>query len=126
MEFDRIMEKMEQLIESAFDHSYLSHLSDVRWTPAVDVYETGDSILVVVELPGTSPEDIEVAMHGDVLLVSGIRRNFSPPDGRICHHMEMHRGRFFREITIDAPVREEIEVSGDAGLLKIKLFKDLP
>ena len=125
MEFDRIMEKMEQLIESAFDHSYLSHLSDVRWTPEVDVYETGNSILVIVELPGTSPEDIEVAMHGNVLLISGVRRNFSPPGGRICHHMEMHRGRFFREITIDVPVKEKIEVSCDAGLLRIKLFKAL-
>jgi HSP20 family protein len=123
MEFDRIMEKMERLIDSAFDRSYLSHLSDVRWTPAVDVYETGDSILVVVELPGTLPEDIEVAMHGNVLLVSGVRTNFSPPGGRICHHMEMHRGRFFRKITIDTPVGEEIEVGYDAGLLRIKLFK---
>ncbi len=125
MEFDRIIEKMEKLIESAFDRSYMSHLSEVHWKPAVDVYETADSILVVVELPGTSQEDIRIAVHENVLHISGIRKDFSPPDKRICHHMEMHRGRFSREITINIPVKGEIEANYDKGLLKIKLFKDI-
>lgn len=38
--------------------------------PLVDIFDEGQAILVVVELPGVDEEEIEVDLHGDVLSLS--------------------------------------------------------
>jgi HSP20 family protein len=46
----------------------------VSWTPTVDVLMQGDDLVVRAELPGVKPEDVDVSVTGDVLTVSGTRK----------------------------------------------------
>jgi len=125
MEFDKIMERMDELVSSVFDRSYLSHLGDVQWKPAVDVYESADYILVVVELAGISLEQVRISMEGNVLIISGTRTNTASRENKYtCHHIEMLCGRFSRKVTITPRVTGKTEAAYEAGLLKIKIFKD--
>lgn len=125
MEFEKIINRMEELVASSFDRSYFSHLTDVHWKPPLDVYECEDCVLVVVELAGVRPEDIRVAVESGEVTVSGVRMNISPGDGEYtCHHMEMLCGRFSRKVTLDPALTGKTEVAYEDGLLKIKIYKE--
>jgi len=43
------------------------------WTPAVDLYEDKDNLVVRAELPGMTKEDIGISLHEGVLTLSGER-----------------------------------------------------
>ena len=34
------------------------------WSPALDLYESGDHFVAVIELPGMRKEDIDISLHG--------------------------------------------------------------
>ena len=43
------------------------------WSPALDLYESGDHFVAVVELPGMRKEDIDISLHDGTLTISGER-----------------------------------------------------
>lgn len=126
MEFEKIIDRMEELVSSSFDRSYFSHLTDAQWKPPLDVYEREDCILVVVELAGVRTEDIQVDVKGSEVAVSGARRSISPGKNEYtCHHMEMLCGRFSRKVALDPAVTGKTEVTYEKGLLNIKIYKEI-
>ncbi len=46
-----------------------ARVTEIR-EPMTDVFEEGEHVLVVAEMPGVSADEIEVEVHGDVLLFS--------------------------------------------------------
>src|SRR5262245_5500530 len=53
----------------------------VTWQPAVDVYEEGDKLLLVADLPGLEEKDVTLAVEKDVLTLRGERRPAAKPEG---------------------------------------------
>ena len=47
------------------------------WSPALDLYESGDHFVAVVELPGMRKEDIDISLHDGALTISGERKRES-------------------------------------------------
>ncbi len=84
------------------------HVRSNVWKPLTDVYETEDSVVVKMEIAGLRDEDLEVAVQGNVLTVSGIRSDIS--ERRAYHQMEIPFGRF--EIAIDLPLPVDLENAG--------------
>jgi HSP20 family protein len=71
-------------------------------TPALDVLETETDVEIVVDLPGTSPEDIRVLLKNGVLLVVGEKRSPYHPGAQESsfHLVERGFGRFARAIRL--------------------------
>ncbi len=44
------------------------------WVPAVDVFEEPESIRIVAEVPGVSPEDVKISLEGNVLTIQGTKQ----------------------------------------------------
>lgn len=96
--------------------------STPHFRPALDIFECGPALMVVVELPGFSPESIRVTLNRDILTISGERRSArkSGIDGFVC--MERPHGRFLRRVRIDRPVQiGKAEASLARGLLTVRL-----
>jgi HSP20 family protein len=75
--------------------------SEAFWTPNTDVYLTDTGLVVKVELSGMRREDLEVAVEGHQLRISGIRRDgCRSPQCRFVV-MEINYGHF--ESAIDLP-----------------------
>jgi len=68
------------------------------WEPPVDVVETAKEVAIVVALPGVEPSQIEVAIEGNVLRVSGTRTMPSSFRSAAIHRLEIPHGRFERRI----------------------------
>ena len=76
-----------------------------EWSPSTDVFESRGNIVIVVEVPGLTPENLRVTYKNHRLLISGERRERRPPAGQpvfLC--MERPQGRFVRSIPLDQAV----------------------
>jgi HSP20 family protein len=70
--------------------------AEAVWRPPTDVYETGDSAVVRVEVAGLVEGDYEISLSGRVLVVSGERRD--PAEKLAYQQMEIRYGRFRTEV----------------------------
>jgi HSP20 family protein len=91
--------------------------------PAVDSYRTEDppQLVVVVELPGIDPEQVQIVLHGSALIIAGERHRPTKCNRRY-HQMELDYGPFERRIQIHEQVDPEAaSATFERGLLQIVL-----
>jgi HSP20 family protein len=94
------------------------------WRPAADVFETEDSLVIRLELPGVQSEHVRVNVDGDRLRVSGLRRVPSGVEVRRLHQMEIAFGPFERTIRIaQAFERESVTAHLEDGFLEVTVPK---
>src|SRR5574341_1990444 len=79
-------------------------LSEVGWTPPVDIYETKDEMVVVLELPGVDQKEVEISLVGDTLNVRGERRWPVEVEKQSRHRVERSFGSFFRALVLPSEV----------------------
>jgi len=75
-------------------------------TPVLDVQETADALVVVVDLPGVTPEGVRVLIKTATLVVAG-EKPWPYPAGRgdaTFHLVERAFGRFARAVKLDGAV----------------------
>lgn len=60
-------------LNRAFDQAFNGSLGSRVWVPAMDVTERGDAYLVQAELPGVSPEQVDVSFEQNVLTIRGTK-----------------------------------------------------
>lgn len=94
------------------------------WTPAVDVFDTKDAIVLKAELPGLKPEDIDIEIDENVLTIKGERRfQEAVEDGRY-YRLERSYGHFSRSLTLPQGVRgEQVQAQFDQGVLEVRVPK---
>src|SRR5215467_5953507 len=94
------------------------------WSPAVDIYETENEIVVQAELPGVDRKDISLNLENNVLTLRGERRFEKETKEENYHRIERSYGGFGRTFSIPATVDEEkIRADYRDGILKIALPK---
>jgi HSP20 family protein len=76
------------------------------WTPAVDIFETADRYVIMVELPGLSQDDVQLQHHEGRLTISGVRRERESPCEQF-HRIERGHGSFSRTFHLPAPIDGE-------------------
>ena len=69
-----LREEINRLFDSPFGE--LTRRTDLfnGWTPALDLYEDTDNLIVKAELPGTKREEIDISVHDGTLTISGERK----------------------------------------------------
>jgi HSP20 family molecular chaperone IbpA len=73
-------------------------LSGRAWSPAADVYQTGDGWIVKVELAGVDVDDLEFIIAGRTLVVRGCRRDTFYGEGISYHQLEIMYSRFSKTL----------------------------
>jgi HSP20 family protein len=95
------------------------------FSPAVDLRETDERYVVLVNLPGVPPEELAVTLQQRELRIAGRKLPDSAPAAhRRCHHMERGFGPFSVEVLLPGPVQPRASTAVlAAGVLKISLPK---
>ncbi|HWB45973.1 MAG TPA: Hsp20/alpha crystallin family protein [Hyphomicrobiaceae bacterium] len=93
------------------------------WEPPVDVLETPRQVLVLVALPGVSPEAVTISIEGNELVVSGSR--VLPPEWStaIIHRLELPQGRFERRVRLPGGIYRNVRRTAGTGCLLVALDK---
>jgi HSP20 family protein len=94
------------------------------WSPALDVREDEEGFTLHVELPGVSPEDIEITLEENVLTITGERRFYDESEGEGFRRIERRFGRFHRAVRLpDRVDGDRVEARSDGGILTVHVPK---
>jgi len=96
------------------------------WQPAADIHETGDALVIRLEVAGATTETLSVMLSGDGrhLTVSGSRGEGSSEEKILCHQLEIYFGPFERTFEVPEDFianRDGITATLKNGFLTIRL-----
>jgi HSP20 family protein len=93
-------------------------------TPAVDIFERDDKIVLNAELPGMKKDDINVDVKGKVLTLSGERENEKEEKEGSTFRKERRFGKFKRSFTLGFDINpEDVVAQYDNGVLTLEVSK---
>jgi HSP20 family protein len=94
------------------------------WTPRVDVREEASRFVILADLPGIDPADIEIQMENNVLTLKGERKAEAHGEDARATRTERGHGRFDRRFVLpEAADAEGISAAGRHGVLEITIPK---
>lgn len=93
-------------------------------TPAVDVYEDKDAIMVETPLAGVNPQDVNISIENDVLTIEGSMEKSSEVDEKNYYRKEVRQGAFHRSVGLPTAVKaDSAKATFKDGVLKITVPK---
>ena len=122
---------LREAMNNLFEESFVRPPS-TRWLRAraqegrcelpIDAYVTSDDLVIVSQVPGLSPEDVEITIEDDTLSIKG---EFKASDADIDYMIqERPYGTFCRTLRLNIPVQpDKAEAVFDKGVLVLTLPK---
>ena len=93
------------------------------FVPRADVYETGDAIFVVTDMPGVDEGSVDITLEDNVLTINGYV-DPEPPEGYGLAYAEYRVGDYMRAFTLSDQIeRDGIEATVRDGVLRLVLPK---
>lgn len=94
------------------------------WSPAVDIYEDGDTFVLTAEVPGMEQDDIHLEITEDHLVLRGERPLHTGAPALSYHRVERPNGIFQRTFRLPAVVDPEaVSAAYRDGVLRVTLPK---
>ncbi len=94
------------------------------FTPAVDVVEEKDALLLKAEIPGVRAEEVDVSVHGNVLTLKGERKLSNDEKREGFRRIERSYGSFSRSFTLPDTIElEKVGAELRDGILTVRLPK---
>jgi HSP20 family protein len=93
-------------------------------TPSVDLLENDKSITVRAELPGMEPGDVDIQLSGNVLTISGEKKESCEQKGEDYYHCERRFGSFRRSFELPTSADlDKIQAEFKNGVLNLTVAK---
>jgi HSP20 family protein len=119
-----LQNQMNRLFDDAVHSWPSSSNGTTAWAPAADIYETETDLVLLADLPGVDPKQIDVRVENNVLTIRGERAFESKVDRDNFHRVERSYGTFMRSFTLATPVdADKIKATYKNGVLQITLPK---
>jgi HSP20 family protein len=94
------------------------------WTPAVDIFETENELVMKADLPDVDPNAVEIQLENGTLMLKGERKFEQQKNGKGYHRIERSYGSFVRAFGLpDTVDPEKVKADYKAGVLTITLPK---
>jgi HSP20 family protein len=94
------------------------------WSPAVDIFETENELVIKADLPDVKLSDIDVRVENQTLTLKGQRQFEKDENSRGYHRIERSYGTFVRSFTLPSSVEaEKVAAEFTNGVLTVKLPK---
>lgn len=98
--------------------------SDEEGELTVDIYDAGDSIVIQSTVAGVKPEDLDVSITDDTIIIRGRRVRSETVDEAKYYYKELFWGSFSRSVILPEAVEENAtEATLQHGLLTVRLPK---
>jgi HSP20 family protein len=93
---------------------------------AVDVYQTQESIIIKSAIAGVAPEDLDIAVHRDIVTIRGRRKRQEQVSQEDYLFQECYWGSFSRSIILPTEVdANRVSATITSGILRIVLPKSI-
>jgi len=121
-----LQERMNRLFDQTFSRSrsQAGEFDGGTWSPAVDLYESQENLILKAELPGVEQSEIELRVDSNRISLRGERRLKEAVNQEHFHRMERAFGPFSRSFTLPTPVdAENVKAEFKNGILMVVLPK---
>jgi len=116
-EFDDMDKMMESMLPAVRGNQF-------GFTPAVDMYEDKDNIIVETQLGGIDPEKVDVSIENNILTIKGESEKKSEVEDKNYYRKEIRSGSFYRQIPLPTKVDgDKASAINEDGILKISIPK---
>jgi HSP20 family protein len=94
------------------------------WTPAVDIYETDNELVLKADLPEVDPKNVDIQIENGTLTLKGSRVFEAEKNGKGYHRIERSYGSFVRAFSLPETVDpENVKADFKNGVLTMTLAK---
>lgn len=113
-----------RLFEDAFTRLLSEPTSNRPWSPAVDIYETENELVLKADLPEIDLKDIDVRVENQTLTIAGERKFEKEDSHKGYHRMERNYGNFVRSFAVPNMFdTDKISAEFHNGVLTVTLPK---
>jgi HSP20 family protein len=113
-----------RLFEDAFTRMLTEPSTGRPWSPAVDIFETENELVLKADLPEVDQKDIDVRVENQTLTIAGERKFEKQDSGKSFHRMERHYGSFVRSFAVPNTFdTDKIAAEFQNGVLTVTLPK---
>jgi HSP20 family protein len=120
-----LQDELQQVFERFFGDADADSSSVVtaQWVPRVDIREEPERFLILADLPGVDPAQIEINMDKGILSIKGERKP-GEGEGQRYSRQERAQGVFFRRFALPESANPDgIAATGRNGVLEISIPK---
>lgn len=121
-----LLDQMRREMDHALDTRTAegSSVATSDWVPAVDIKEQKDSFVIVADIPGVDPKDIEVHMENGMLTIKGEKESEKKEEREGYKRVERSYGSFYRRFSLpDTADAEKITANSNNGVLEVRIGK---
>ena len=94
------------------------------WTPAVDIYETENELVLKADIPDVDPKNVGIQLENGTLTLKGERKFEQQQNGKGFHRIERSYGSFVRAFSLpDTVEADKVKADYKSGVLTITLPK---
>jgi HSP20 family protein len=94
--------------------------AETGWSPAIEVFERDNNLMVHADLPGCNKDDIKVELTDDGLIIQGERKREHEEKKEGYYRSERSYGNFYRLIPLPSEVKEDqIKANFNNGILEV-------
>jgi HSP20 family protein len=114
--------ELDVMIDFGLQPTRSRHQCPAPWRPPIDVFETGNGLVVRAELGGLTTSAVQVLLSGDELILRGERDVVHADGHRVYHESRVRYGHF--EAAIRLPFAVDVESASAAytdGFLSVEL-----
>src|SRR5215467_4616819 len=113
-----------RMFEDAFSRLLSEPRTGRPWSPAVDIFETENDLVLKADVPDVDLKDIEVRVENQTLTVRGERKFEQQENAKGYHRIERSYGTFVRSFAVPSTVdTEKVNAVYKNGVLSISLPK---
>jgi HSP20 family protein len=120
----REMMTLREAMDRLFDDAFTRPLSfnGIAGNPAIDLYQTDDSVVVKATLPGLQAEDVDISVTGDRISLRGELKAEHEEKNATYHLREQRYGAFERSLPLPTAVKtDKAKAEFENGILTITL-----
>ena len=121
---NRLHQSLDQFFNETLSSPEASSSPSVAWVPRVDIHEEKDRFVVLADVPGVDPKDIDITAENRVLTVRGERRAEKRETDTGYERVERVTGSFLRRFTLpEGANTESITAKQTNGVLEVTIPK---
>ncbi|NJL84878.1 MAG: Hsp20/alpha crystallin family protein [Leptolyngbyaceae cyanobacterium SM1_1_3] len=121
----REVESFQRQLDRIFSEFNSADMNiNTTWTPAINLIDQGNDLLLQVQLPGVSSEHIDIQASREAVVISGQRQMPQLPEGHRLLHSELSYGTFRRVVSLPIAIQNtQVAASFEHGFLSLTLPK---
>ena len=119
-----VQDQINRLFDDSFFRGRLDESSITTWAPAVDIFETGNELVVKADLPDINEKDLDLQVENNMLTIRGERKFEKSVSEDNYLRVERAFGSFTRSFSLPSTVNTEaVKADYRNGVLTVTLPK---